>query len=91
MQTRIYLAVPYSHPDESVRALRFQEATVAANYLMRQAYLVYSPITHGHAIAACGGLGGNFEAWREHCLSFLRLWAQKLYVLFTKHSLPGIP
>ena len=83
--TRIYLAAPYSHPEYKTRARRCLYATQAANRLMQRGLLVYSPLTHGHAIAALGGLGSEFDSWREHCLSILRLWAQELYVL----KLPG--
>jgi hypothetical protein len=85
MTSRIYLAAPYSHPEYKVRAQRYLYATQAANRLMRRGLLVYSPVTHGHTIGLWGGLNGDFEAWREHCLSFLRNWAQELYVL----TLPG--
>lgn len=85
MQTRIYLAAPYSHPEHAIRARRYLYATQAANQLMRRGLLVYSPLTHGHTLAALGGLGSDFAAWREHCLSFIRHWAQELYVL----TLPG--
>jgi len=85
MTPRIYLAVPYSHQDPTIRARRFLYATQAANCLMRRGLLIYSPITHGHTIGLWGGLPGGFEFWDSHCLSFLRHWAQELYVL----TLPG--
>ena len=83
--TRVYLAAPYSHKDFAIRERRYLYTTQAANRLIRQGLLVFSPVTHGHVIARLGGLDGEFAFWEEHCLSFLRHWAQALYVL----TLPG--
>lgn len=82
---RIYLAAPYSHPDASVREQRFMAVSERANATMRLGHLVYSPITHGHILGLYGGLPGDFEFWERHCLSFLRRWAEELWVM----SLPG--
>lgn len=78
---RIYLAAPYSHPDEDVRAMRFYAVSRRASLIMRRGDLVFSPITHGHILGAFGGLPGDFDFWEAHCLSFLRHWAQELHVL----------
>ena len=78
---RIYLATPYTHPDPNVRENRFYRASECANRLMQEGYNVYSPITHGHLIGAIGGLPGDFDFWQEHCLSFIRHWADRVIVL----------
>lgn len=85
MSTRIYLAVPYSNPDPDVRSERFNCASDWANRLTRQGKIIYSPITHGHVLSLWGGLPVDFDFWQTHCLSFLRSWAQELYVL----TIPG--
>lgn len=82
---RIYLAVPYSDTQEGTREQRFLWVSQIANHKMRDGCLVYSPITYGHTLASFGNLPTDFAFWKEHCLSFLRLWAEELYVL----TLPG--
>lgn len=77
----IYLAAPYSHPDEDVRSMRFYAVSRRANLIMQRGDLVYSPITHGHILGIFGGLPGDFDFWEKHCLSFLRRWAQELHIL----------
>lgn len=81
MAQRIYLATPYTHPDPQVREARFFTVSERANALMREGFLVFSPITHGHLIGVMGGLPGDFTFWKEHCLSFLHHWAEAVYVL----------
>jgi Domain of unknown function (DUF1937) len=46
----IYLACPYTDPDPSVRERRFHAATRAAASLIKEGYIVYSPITMTHPI-----------------------------------------
>ena len=82
---RVYLAAPYSHADKRVRSSRFDIVTKVAQQLMAQGVLVYSPITHGHTLAAAGELPGDFQFWSDHCLSFLRHWAEEIWVL----AIPG--
>jgi hypothetical protein len=81
----IYLATPYSATDHDVETARADAVTRTANRLMRRRRNVISPITHGHALAALGGLPMDFAFWEEHCLSLLERWADELWVL----RLPG--
>ena len=78
----IYLACPYSHPDREVRQKRAGLATYVAAHLMENKFIVFSPITHGHAI---GGFMSaekyTWDFWKAHCLSFLHRWADELHVL----------
>jgi uncharacterized protein DUF1937 len=53
----VYLACPYTHCNREVRVQRFQAATKAAASLVRQGYIVYSPITMTHPIDVV--LAGN--------------------------------
>lgn len=49
---RIYLASPYSHPDEAIMEHRFREVALATAYLMEEeGAVVYSPIVHSHIVA----------------------------------------
>ena len=50
----IYLASPYSHPQEYIRVYRFNEACRAAAFLTCQGRHVFSPIAHSHPIALHG-------------------------------------
>ena len=52
----IYLACPYSHPDNNVREHRFKMANRAAAKLMGEGHIIYSPISHTHPIAVEGDL-----------------------------------
>ena len=58
----IYLASPYSHPDAAMREARFRDVCRAAARLMREGHVVFSPIAHGHPIAAYG-LPTDWRFW----------------------------
>lgn len=76
----IYLAVPYSHPDPSVVANRFNEVNRFAAKLIAEGHHVISPISMCHPIAMQGNLPGDWEYWQnyaQNCLSVCRA----LYVL----------
>jgi hypothetical protein len=50
----IFLCSPYSHPEPFVREARFLAACRAAATLLKHGHMVYSPIVHGHPLAAFG-------------------------------------
>jgi nucleoside 2-deoxyribosyltransferase len=76
----IYLASPYSHPDESVRISRFHAACDAAASLMRAGHVVFSPIAHTHPIAVRNALPLGWEFWKATDEAFLSR-CDELYVL----------
>ena len=83
---KIYLACPYSHPNASVRQLRFLAASRIAGELIRQGLLVYSPITHGHVIGLTSQfISGSWDFWQAHCQSFIA-WADAVKVV----NIPGL-
>lgn len=82
---RIYLAVPYSHPGEKVRQVRYEAATKMAAELMKEGNLVFSPVTHSHYLAEIYGCPQEEEFWRKWYMSFLEHWTTDLFVL----TLPG--
>lgn len=84
MKKLIYLASPYSHPDEAVRLERFEAVNRAAGNLMREGKLVFSPISHTHPIALAGDLPLGWEFWEAFDRAFIEQ-SQALYVLM----LPG--
>lgn len=60
----IYLASPYSHPDESVRHVRYESVVEYAARAWKEGHIVFSPIAHSHPIAL-HGLAGTWEQWSE--------------------------
>jgi len=69
----LYLAVPYSHPEAGVRHDRFVKVNLAAAALMRQGFLVFSPISHGHPICSAGALPGSWQYWENVSRAILQL------------------
>ena len=71
---KIYLAAPYSDPDYAVRKTRVDAATRIAAFLMAKGYVVFSPITHGVAIARHLDLANvkhDHGFWMGQCLPLL--------------------
>ena len=77
---KIYLAVPYSHPDASIREARFKAVNQASAYLMQYGHIVFSPISHSHPIAVQCGLPLDFDFWAKFDRSFIE-WCDCFYVL----------
>ena len=70
----VYLACPYGDGDARLRRERFEAATRAAAQLIKQGYIVYSPITMTHPIDAV--LGGGKETlgsdyWVDYDKAFM--------------------
>lgn len=61
-----YLAAPYSHPYDYIRAQRFDAVTKVAGRLMARGYFVFSPITHTHPMALAWGLDKGYEFWQDY-------------------------
>jgi hypothetical protein len=76
----IYLAVPYSHGDPEVREYRFKMANSVAGFMTAQGELVYSPISHTHAIAIERKLPTDWEYWEKHNRQMMAI-CSKLVVL----------
>ena len=66
----IYLASPYSHPEEEVRQRRFDAACRAAATLIRQGRTVFSPIAHSVAICRYG-VPLDWRFWQRHDRCYL--------------------
>ncbi len=67
----IYLASPYTHPDQAVREQRFDAACVATASLMRAGKSVFSPIVHSHPLVRYG-LPVEWEFWQTHDCEHLK-------------------
>lgn len=73
MPKLVYLAAPYSHPDYDVRMHRFRSVTWIASKLMQQGELIYSPITHGHALTMVNRrIPTDWKHWESHCKAVLQ-------------------
>lgn len=76
----IYLASPYSDPDPSVRSFRYSENVRIVGNLIREGYIVYSPIVHFHMVALQNDLPKGFSFW-ENINKAMISRAEKLTVL----------
>ncbi len=72
-QTFTYLAGPYSHFDQEVMMLRFKALTLAAGWLIKRGYKVFSPVTHSHPIAIENDIEVSFNGWKEFDLMMVDL------------------
>jgi len=62
----IYLASPYSHEEDDVRAFRYAECCRAVALILQSGrFNVFSPIVHSHPLALHHGMGGTYENWKE--------------------------
>jgi len=77
----VYLAGPYTHQDPNVRQARVERVTQTAAWLSRH-NAVYSPLTHGHALAEALPREAvhDHAFWMRQCFPLLRP-ASALYVL----------
>lgn len=67
----IYLASPYSHPDELQQRTRFMLAEQATAKMLSDGRIVFSPIVHCHAIAVKYTLPTDFTFWQRYCIGML--------------------
>lgn len=82
---RVYLASPYTHEDERVMELRYNQVVKAAGILVNRGCFVFSPIVHCHPIAKACSLPTDYLFWEEYNTSFLHYWTELFYIL----CLPG--
>jgi hypothetical protein len=68
----IYLASPYSHPEESVRYGRYYKVIEATSDLIKQGYLVYAPIVHNHVITITPDIPKDFSFWKTFDVAMLK-------------------
>ena len=80
----VYLATPYSHPDEVVRLQRFKDVTLVSALLITQGVVNFSPITQSHEQAESYDLPTDWSFWGEVDKVFLDR-CNEIYVL----ALPG--
>lgn len=76
---KIYLALPYSHPDPYIREVRYRTATSVAASLMKRGAIVFSPITYGHQLCQYG-IDTHFETWADIDRPMIS-WADEVWLL----------
>ena len=68
----IYLATPYIHEDKMVCEARALAVTKAAAHFMDKGEVIYSPITHGHAINKhMEQQVGDHKFWLNQCYFYV--------------------
>jgi hypothetical protein len=70
MSDILYLACPYTHADPEVRRLRAALVNRLAGELIAGGLVVYSPISHSHAITEAG-LPVEWDFWARQSLAML--------------------
>jgi len=75
----IYLASPYSHPDDEVREDNYIVVSNIAADMVSNGYVVFSPISYGHNLLGFKNMPSNWEFWFNFCVAFL-LRCDKLVV-----------
>ena len=68
MQKVVYLASPYSHPDEWVRSNRYQDVSETAARIIVESkgeIMPFAPITHSHPLFVLRPeTGADFRSWQ---------------------------
>lgn len=78
---KVYLACPFSHSDPQVREDRFNAANLTAAFLMKDRWIVFSPLSHSVPIAKTGHTPmQDWEFWKRQDFAFI-IWCDKLVVL----------
>ena len=80
----IYLAQPFSAPEEDVRQWRFEAGCKAAAALLKAGFNTFAPVAHSHVIAAHGLDGMNHAFWMRMDRPYVE-WCSVIAVL----TLPG--
>lgn len=76
----IYLATPYSHPDQAVMEARFDAACRVTGELMQQGRKAFSPIAHTHPIAVRCDLPRGWDFWHAYDLAMLQACTELIVV-----------
>lgn len=79
-----YLAGPYSHPDQTVRATRAQAYSRLTSALQTLGFSVHSPISQGHQVAVYlpSHLAHSHDFWMTQDLPILKAAAGVIVALF---------
>jgi hypothetical protein len=67
----VYLASPYSHPDDAMRKLNFVKVSMLAAKLASEGHVVLSPITYGHTLVDFHEMPTDWPFWENFCITIL--------------------
>lgn len=68
LKNKIYLAIPYS----KYELKSFDIANKVAASLIKEGFIVYSPISMSHPISIVSGLQGCWETWKKIDFEFIK-------------------
>lgn len=67
----VYLAVPYSHPDQTVLLERVRKVNAMTAKLMKEGHSVFSPITQSHYVAVQCHMPTDWDFWAKYDRDFI--------------------
>lgn len=68
----IYLASPYTHPDEPVMEGRYREIVRIAAELFKDGKVFFCPIAQSHVLKEIAGLQGSWKEFSKFDCAFIR-------------------
>jgi hypothetical protein len=71
MQEVVYIASPYSHPDDEVREENYRIVAEVAAKMIAEGRVVISPIAYGHTLLSFVEMPSDWKFWQNFCLSIL--------------------
>jgi hypothetical protein len=80
----IYVASPYSHPDDEVRENNFKLVAKLVADLTADGYVCMSPIVYGHTLLNFKEMPSDWEFWKNFCLTFLEKCSEMIV-----YKMPG--
>jgi len=67
----IYLASPYSHPDDNIRENNYKTISKIAADMVAEGNVVMSPICYGHNLLNFREMPSDWNFWYNFCVTFL--------------------
>jgi len=68
----IYLASPYSHPDNRISCWGYSLVRDAVGFLFHYGYHVISPVIHCHDVSQVCNLPFSWDFWKPYCSNILK-------------------
>lgn len=67
----IYIASPYSSTDEKKRIENYEKVSKFTAHLISNGAVAISPIAYGHPLLGFVDMPGDWEFWKNFCITFL--------------------
>lgn len=61
----IYLASPYTHPSDAVKAMRYEKILNYVSAKTLEGEIIFSPIVHSHPMHVTHGVDGDWDFWSK--------------------------